>query len=66
MRGSKKDVEKTMPKAFTQAVKAGGRVRTVHVSKTRCRKIVFDSKGKSHAGHTFTCKPKGGVGKKRR
>ena len=55
-----------MPKAFTQAVKAGGRVRTVHVSKTRCRKIVFDSKGKSHAGHAFTCKAKGGVGKKRR
>ena len=56
-----------MPKAFTQAVKAGGRVRTIHVGKTQCKKIVFDSKGKSHAGHTFKCKPaKGGVGKKRR
>lgn len=58
-----------MPKAFTQAVKRGGRVRTIHVSKTQCKKIVFDKKGKSHAGHTFSCKPVkrgGGVGKKGR
>jgi hypothetical protein len=48
-----------MPKAFDRCVSGGGRVRTIHVKKTRCKKICFNKRtGKSFAGHTFKCKPK--------
>jgi hypothetical protein len=55
-----------MPKGFMQCAKHGGRVRTIRVNKTKCVRICYDKKNKSHAGETFKCKPKRGVGKKRR
>lgn len=47
-----------MPKSFDNCVKAGGRVRTIHVAgkRTECLKVCYKN-GKSHAGHTFHCKP---------
>lgn len=47
-----------MPKAFTDCVDGGGKVRRVKLSNNRYINICFDKDGKSHAGEVKTVKPK--------